>query len=100
MGLVHAFNKGDVKGSEVSKKVKDVAKGMKKSDVKKYASTKHKGKPEKYDDIQKKEFEKRVKLVARQREQMLEVREKRLKESKSSSRNRIIFAYFLFNLNI
>ena len=47
MGLVHAFNKGDVKGSEVSKKVKDVAKGMKKSDVKKYASTKHKGKPEK-----------------------------------------------------
>ena len=39
MGLVHAFNKGDVKGSEVSKKVKDVAKGMKKSDVKKYAST-------------------------------------------------------------
>ena len=47
MGLVHAFNKGDVKGSEVSKKVKDVAKGMKKSDVKKYASTKHKGLPEK-----------------------------------------------------
>ena len=47
MGLVHAFNKGDVKGSEVSKKVKDVAKDMKKSDVKKYASTKHKGKPEK-----------------------------------------------------
>ena len=47
MGLVHAFNKGDVKGAEVSKKVKDVAKGMKKSDVKKYASTKHKGKPEK-----------------------------------------------------
>ena len=35
MGLVHAFNKGDVKGSEVSKKVKDVAKCMKKSDVKK-----------------------------------------------------------------
>ena len=47
MGLVHAFNKGDVKGSEVSKKVKDVAKGMKKSDVNKYASRKHKGKPEK-----------------------------------------------------
>jgi Leucine-rich repeat (LRR) protein len=42
----------------------------------------HKGKPEKYDDIQKKEFEKRVKLVAKQREQMLEVREKRLKETK------------------
>ena len=47
MGLVHAYNKGDVKGSEVSKKVKDAADSMKKSDVKKYASTTHKGKPEK-----------------------------------------------------
>ena len=47
MGLVHAYNKGDVKGSEVSKKVKDAANSMKKSDVKKYASTTHKGKPEK-----------------------------------------------------
>ena len=47
MGMVPTLNKGDVKGSEVSKKVKDVAKGMKKSDVKKYTSTKHKGKPNK-----------------------------------------------------
>tara|TARA_B100001109_G_scaffold63455_1_gene51983 strand:- start:22 stop:2103 length:2082 start_codon:yes stop_codon:yes gene_type:complete len=47
MGLVHALNKGDVDPSKVSKKVKDVAKDMDKSDVKKYASTKHKGKPEK-----------------------------------------------------
>ena len=47
MGLVHAFNKGDVKGSEVSKAVKDAAKSMKKKDTKKYASTKHKGLPNK-----------------------------------------------------
>ena len=47
MGLVHAFNKGDVPASKVSKKVKDVAKDMKKKDVKDFASTKHKGKPEK-----------------------------------------------------
>ena len=47
MGLVHAYNKGDVKGSEVSKAVKDVAKDMKKKDVKDFASTTHKGKPEK-----------------------------------------------------
>ena len=47
MGLVHAYNKGDVKGSEVSKAVKDAAASMDKSDIKKYASTKHKGKPEK-----------------------------------------------------
>ena len=47
MGLVHAFNKGDVKSSEVSKAVKDAAKSMKKKDTKKYASTKHKGLPNK-----------------------------------------------------
>ncbi len=34
MGLVHALNKGDVDPSKVSKKVKDVAKDMDKSDVK------------------------------------------------------------------
>jgi hypothetical protein len=47
MGLVHAFKKGDVKGSEVSKSVKDAAASMDTKSVKKYASTKHKGKPEK-----------------------------------------------------
>ena len=50
MGLVHAFNKGDVKGSEVSKAVKDAAKSMKKKDTKKYASTKHKGLPDTVED--------------------------------------------------
>ena len=47
MGIVHAFNKGELKGSEVSKQVKDVAKSMKKKDTKDYAKTKHKGLPNK-----------------------------------------------------
>ena len=42
---------------------------------------KHLGKPEKYDDIQKKEYEKRVKEMAKKREQVLEVRAKRLKDT-------------------
>ena len=47
MGIVHAFNKGELKGSEVSKQVKDVAKSMKKKDTKDFAKTKHKGLPNK-----------------------------------------------------
>ena len=47
MGMVHAYKKGELKGSEVSKDVKDAAIGMKKKDTKKYASTKHKGLPNK-----------------------------------------------------
>ena len=46
-GLIRALQKGDVKPSKVSKKAKKLAKDMKKSDVKKYASTKHKGLPSK-----------------------------------------------------
>ena len=47
MGMVHAYNKGELKGSEVSKQVKDVAKSMKKKDTKDFAKTKHKGLPNK-----------------------------------------------------
>ena len=47
MGLVRALQKGKVSPSKVSKKVKDVAKDMKQKYVKKYASTKHKGLPNK-----------------------------------------------------
>jgi len=47
MGIVHAFNKGELKSSEVSKQVKDVAKSMKKKDTKDFAKTKHKGLPNK-----------------------------------------------------
>ena len=46
-GLVRALQKGDVSPSSVSKKARDAAKDMKKSDVKKFASTKHKGLPRK-----------------------------------------------------
>ena len=46
-GLVRALQKGDVSPSSVTKKARDVAKDMKKSDVKKYAATKHKGLPRK-----------------------------------------------------
>ena len=47
MGLVHAYKKGEVKGSEVSKAIKKAAKSMKKSSTKKYASTKHTDLPDK-----------------------------------------------------
>jgi len=47
MGLVHAYKKGEVKGSEVSKAIKKAAKSMKKSSTKKYASTKHTDLPNK-----------------------------------------------------
>ena len=44
MGMVHAAQKGE---KPASKEVADVAKDMKKSDAKDFASTKHKGLPEK-----------------------------------------------------
>ena len=46
-GLVRALQKGDVPPGKVSKQVKDLAKKMKKSDVKAYASTKHDDLPKK-----------------------------------------------------
>ena len=45
MGMVHSLKKGDTKPSDVSKDVKDAAKSMSKKDAKDYASTKHKGLP-------------------------------------------------------
>ena len=47
MGLVRAVQKGEVPKSKVSKAIKKVAKSMKDKEVKKYASTKHKGLPKK-----------------------------------------------------
>jgi len=47
MSLVYALKKGDVKPSDVSQDVRDVAKSMKTKDVKDFASTKHKGLPNK-----------------------------------------------------
>ena len=47
MGLVHAYKKGEVPASKVSKAVKDAAKSMKKKSAKDFAKTKHKGLPNK-----------------------------------------------------
>ena len=47
MGMVHAVQKGELSPSKVSKKIKDVADDMSDSDAEDFASTKHKGKPEK-----------------------------------------------------
>ena len=54
MGLVHAYKKGEVPASQVSKAVKDAAKSMSKKSVKKYAKTKH-------DDLPKKVTEEKIK---------------------------------------
>lgn len=47
-GMVDAYKKGELKNA--SKKIKDAAKGMSKKEVKKFASTKTKGLPEKVDE--------------------------------------------------
>ena len=47
MSLVYALKRGDIKPSDVSKDVRDAAKTMKTSDVKDFASTKHKNLPNK-----------------------------------------------------
>ena len=47
MGIVRAIQKGDVPASKFSKSARDAAKDMSKSDVKKFAKTKHKGLPKK-----------------------------------------------------
>ena len=57
MGLVHAYKKGEVPASQVSKAVKDAAKSMSKKSVKKYAKTKH-------DDLPKKVTEEKIKSKA------------------------------------
>ena len=47
MGMVHALNKGEMDPSDASPEVKKVAKSMTKKDEEDFASTKHKGKPNK-----------------------------------------------------
>ena len=51
MGLVKAVQAGDVPKSKVSKAVQKMANKMKEKDVDKYASTKHKGLPDKVDEL-------------------------------------------------
>ena len=45
MGMVHALKKGEMNPKDASSAVKKAAKSMSKKSVKKYASTKHRGKP-------------------------------------------------------
>lgn len=52
-GAVKAYQDGEVSDDEVSKKVKDAANSMSKKDVSDFASTKHKGLPEKKDESTK-----------------------------------------------
>ena len=47
MGMVHGVQKGTVKKKDVSKKVKDVAKNIDPDDAEDFASTEHKGLPNK-----------------------------------------------------
>lgn len=50
MGMVHAYQKGELDTSDMSadlkKKIKEIAGSMSKTDSKKFAETKHKGIPE------------------------------------------------------
>jgi hypothetical protein len=50
MGMVHAYQKGELNTSDMDKdllsKIKSTAKSMSKGEAKKYAETKHKGLPE------------------------------------------------------
>ena len=52
MGLVKSYQDGDVPASKVSKAVKDAAKSMGEKEVDKYASTKHKGLPNKKEQLE------------------------------------------------
>lgn len=54
-GLIHAYQKGELKNP--SPTIKKVAKSMKKSDVKHFAQTKHKGLPEKVKESRIFDFE-------------------------------------------
>lgn len=51
MGMVHAIQRGELSPSEVSPKMRKVAKEMNPEDVEDFARTKHKGLPDKVDEI-------------------------------------------------
>jgi hypothetical protein len=54
MGIVHAIQKGDANPKDFSKSAQDMAKDMKPGDVKDFASTTHKGLPDKKEAIKEK----------------------------------------------
>lgn len=51
MGMVHAYQKGELSDDEVSDEVKKAAKSMTDKEAEDFASTKHKGLPEKIDEL-------------------------------------------------
>ena len=74
MGIVRAIQKGKADPSDFNKDAQDAAKKMKKSSVKKYAKTKHKGLPNKkvnegrvlhFTQIKDKTLEKHLKVIAK-----------------------------------
>lgn len=50
MGMAYAYKKGELDSSEVSDEVKDIADGMTLKQLKDFASTKHRGLPDKVDE--------------------------------------------------
>ena len=74
MGIVRAIQKGEADPSDFNKDAQDAAKKMKKTSVKKYAKTKHKGLPNKkvnegrvlhFTKIKDKTLEKHLKVIAK-----------------------------------
>jgi len=51
MGLALAYKRGEVSGDKVSDAVKDLAKGMSEKELEDFAKTKHKGLPDKVDEV-------------------------------------------------
>ena len=68
MGLVHAYKKGEIPASKVSKAVKDAAKSMKKKSTKDFASTKHDDLPNKVKSESTKSYGKSLVKIAKDRQ--------------------------------
>ena len=60
MGIVHAIQKGEADPKDFSKSAQDMAKDMKPGDVKDFASTSHKGLPDKKEESAIKEYIRRI----------------------------------------
>jgi hypothetical protein len=65
MGIVHAIQKGDADPKDFSKGAQDMAKDMKPSDVKDFASTSQKGLPNKADEI--KQLKEKIRAIIREK---------------------------------
>ena len=63
MGIVRAIQKGDQPASKFSKDAQDAADDMKKKDVEKFASTKHKGLPKKVEQYLRQQIRKSVEEI-------------------------------------